>query len=218
MMAHAATPTRLLKADLFGTVTHDTEHAMVVRDTRLARWWLAPLARTLARREARALAVLKGVDGIPEVIAFERGVLTRRYIAGDAMQCVRPRDPRYFREAQALVRRLHRHRIAHNDLAKEPNWLVTEEGRPALVDFQLASISRRRGRFFRMLAHDDLRHVLKHKRTYCPDHLTAHEQRVLATPSILSRTWMVTGKPVYLFITRRLLGWSDREGAGDRRN
>jgi RIO-like serine/threonine protein kinase len=211
------THTRLLKADLFGTVIHDIGCATVARDTRAARWWLAPLARKLARREARALDVLKGVAGVPELIAFKNGVLTRRYIAGDAMHRVHPRDQRYFREAQALVRRLHRHRVAHNDLAKEPNWLVTEDGRPALVDFQLATVSRRRGRFFRMLAHDDLRHVLKHKRTYCPDQLSAHERRVLATPSVLSRAWMAAGKPVYLLITRRLLGWSDREGAGDRR-
>jgi hypothetical protein len=27
---------------------------------------------------------------------------------------------------------------------------------------------------------------------------------------------MSTGKPVYRFVTRRLLGWADREGAGDR--
>jgi len=27
---------------------------------------------------------------------------------------------------------------------------------------------------------------------------------------------MATGKRAYLFITRRLLGWADREGAGDR--
>ena len=25
---------------------------------------------------------------------------------------------------------------------------------------------------------------------------------------------MKTGKPLYLFVTRRLLGWKDREGAG----
>jgi hypothetical protein len=27
---------------------------------------------------------------------------------------------------------------------------------------------------------------------------------------------MNTVKPVYLFVTRRLLGWADREGAADR--
>jgi hypothetical protein len=63
---------------------------------------------------------------------------------------------------------------------------------------------------------EDLRHLLKHKRTYCASHLTAREREILASPALISRLWMLTGKPVYLFVTRRLLGWADREGAGDR--
>jgi hypothetical protein len=39
---------------------------------------------------------------------------------------------------------------------------------------------------------------------------------MLARPSLLSRLWMATGKRIYLFITRRILRWRDREGAGDR--
>jgi hypothetical protein len=104
----------------------------------------------------------------------------------------------------------------HNDLAKEPNFLVTADGRPAIIDFQLAWFCPRRGRLFRLLAREDLRHLLKHKRTYCPQFLTARERRILASPSWPARIWMKTGKPVYLFVTRRLLGWRDREGAGDR--
>jgi RIO-like serine/threonine protein kinase len=207
---------RLLKADHFGIVTLDARRSLVERDTRRARWWLSPLARRLARREARALEVLSDVEGVPAILEFKRGVLVRTFIAGETMHRARPRDPAYFRRARALVRELHRHNVVHNDLAKEPNWLVTTEGRPALVDFQLAWVAPRRSRLFRMLAHDDLRHLLKHKRTYCPDRLTARERRVLAHPSLLSRTWMATVKPLYLLITRRLLGWADREGAGDR--
>jgi hypothetical protein len=104
----------------------------------------------------------------------------------------------------------------HNDLAKEPNWLVTPAGLPALVDFQLAAQPRFRGRLFKARAHDDLRHLLKHKRSYCADRLTVRQRRVLARPSLLSAGWARSGKPVYRFVTRRLLGWSDREGAGDR--
>jgi hypothetical protein len=106
--------------------------------------------------------------------------------------------------------------LVHNDLAKEPNWLVTPARRPALVDFQLAMRPSYRGRLFRMLAHDDLRHLLKHKRTYCPGYLTTRERAILARRSPLAAAWARTGKPVYRFVTRRLLGWSDREGAGDR--
>ena len=132
------------------------------------------------------------------------------------MQRAAPTDARYFREALRLVRQLHARDVTHDDLAKEPNWLVTPNGLPALVDFQLARHAPRRDRLFRMLAHDDLRHLLKHKRTYRPDRLTARERRILASPSLLSRLWRATGKRLYRFITRRLLGWADREGAGDR--
>jgi hypothetical protein len=207
-----------LKTDLFGTVTRIERAGVwtVERDTRAARWWLRPLARHLAGREARALRTLAGIAGIPTLESHAQGVLVRSWTEGEPMQRARPRDPVYFREAFLLLRRVHRRGVAHNDLAKEPNWLVTPAGRPALVDFQLALVSRRRGRLFRALAHDDIRHLLKHKRSYCPDRLTRREQCILATPSIPARVWMRTGKPLYLVVTRRLLGWADREGAGDR--
>lgn len=210
-----------LKRDLFGSVFLVLDDAgrplHVCRDTRTARAWVMPLARWLARREARALRRLEGVGAVPRLIDHRAGMLRREWLAGEPMQRARPADPHYFRDALTLLRRLHLHRVVHNDLAKEPNWLVTPEGLPALVDFQLAWAARRRGRLFRALAHDDLRHMLKHKRSYLPGRLTARERRILATPSVLSRAWMASGKKVYLFVTRRILNWSDREGAGDRR-
>ncbi len=210
---------RILKSDLFGSVACAVEggRTVVVRDTATARWWLGWLARKLCRREARALARLDGLPGTPRLIAADRRSLKRGWIEGRPMQVARPRNPEYYRAARRLVTALHRRGIAHNDLAKEPNWLVTPTGAPALVDFQLAVVSVRRGRLFRSLAREDLRHLLKHKRTYCGERLTARERRVLAEPATLSRLWMKAGKPVYLYVTRRLLGWSDREGAGDRR-
>ena len=210
-----------LKRDHFGAVflVHDAagrpQH--VCRDTRLARAGAKPLARWLARKEARALARLAGLDAVPRLIACRAGVLTRSWIDGAPMQRAKPADPAYYRAALHLLRRLHARRVVHNDLAKEPNWLVTAAGAPALVDFQLAWTARGRGRLFRALAHDDLRHLLKHKRTYLAARLTARERRILATPSLLSRLWMRTGKRLYVFITRRILHWADREGAGDRR-
>ncbi|MFZ2508451.1 MAG: hypothetical protein WAW79_08280 [Steroidobacteraceae bacterium] len=209
----------LLKSDLFGRMTLEPAHGrqIVVRDTACARWWLGWLARRLCLREARALARLDGLPGTPRLLAAGSGCLRREWIEGRPMQIARPRNPDYFRRARRLVSALHRRGVSHNDLAKEPNWLVTPLGAPALVDFQLATVSARRGRLFRAMAREDLRHLLKHKRVYCPQRLTARERRILATPALTTRLWMATGKPVYRFVTRRLLGWADREGAGDRR-
>jgi predicted Ser/Thr protein kinase len=208
----------LLKKDVFGQVLLQQQGAgrVIVRDLSAARSWARPLARRLLDREARALAQLDGQPGVPALLEVRRDRLARSYIAGAPMHEARPRDPAFFRLAARLLRRLHRLGVVHNDLAKEANWIVTADREPALVDFQLAWCPRERSRLFRLLAREDMRHLLKHKRTYCPHCLTARERRILETPSTPSRIWMRTGKPVYLLVTRRLLGWADREGAGDR--
>ncbi len=210
--------TKLLKKDLFGEVwlAGSGENRHILRDTRAASVWVRPLARWLLRREARVLAALSGIEGVPALIASDRMTLDRSYIDGRPMQAAKPRDAAYFRDARRLLRRLHRAGVVHNDLAKEPNLLVTADGSAAFIDFQLAGFFPRRGRLFRLLAREDIRHLLKHKRTYCPLHLSPRETRLLESPSAPSRLYMRTVKPVYLFVTRRLLGWADREGAGDR--
>jgi len=190
-----------------------------VRDTAGAHWWARSLARHLLQREQRALTRLasgSAVDGVPRLLESSRHRLTRTWIEGAPMHIAKPRDPAYFRAAAKLLRRLHAANVIHNDLAKETNWLVSPDGRPALVDFQLAMTLERRGALARALGHDDIRHLLKHKRTYLPECLTARERRILATPSLFSRLWMASGKRAYLFVTRKILRWRDREGAGDR--
>jgi len=209
--------TTLLKQDVFGTITR--AGSTVIRDARAARMWARLLALHLMMREHRALTRLalgNGIEGIPRVLDCKPGQLTRSWIEGSPMQLAKPRDAAYFRAAAKLLRRLHAANVIHNDLAKETNWLVTPDGRPALVDFQLAMTLTKRGALARALGHDDLRHLLKHKRTYLPDRLTVREKRILETRSLPSRIWMASGKQVYLFVTRQLLNWRDREGAGDR--
>ncbi len=212
------TENELLKKDLFGEIRRSggSGERLIVRDLSNANVWFRWLARYLLRREGRVLAALDGVDGVPEVISVDRDVLVRRYIEGMPMHRARPTNPAYFRAAARLLRRLHRAGVVHNDLAKEPNLLVTDQNAPAFVDFQLAWHVRRRNRLFRLLAHEDLRHLLKHKQNYCPEQLTRRERAILTNPGILARIFRRTVKPAYLFVTRSLLGWSDREGAADR--
>ncbi|MFK8013961.1 MAG: serine/threonine protein kinase [Gammaproteobacteria bacterium] len=215
-----APPTvQLLKRDLFGSVSvvhNGAAESYICRDVTTAPWWTRPIARALARREARTLSRLDGLTGVPQLLHFDGLTLHRSYMAGEPMQVARPQNNAYFRAAQSLVFRMHRRGVVHNDTAKEPNWLVLADGSPGLIDFQLALCTQRRGRWFALLAREDIRHLLKHKRTYAPAALTARQQRILNTPAWTSRIWRRTVKPVYLFVTRRVLNWSDREGATDR--
>jgi RIO-like serine/threonine protein kinase len=209
---------QLLKKDLFGEIRLITsgEEQRIVRDSSAASAWIRWFARRLLRREARVLAAIGELDGVPDVLRMERDCLVRSFLSGAPMQRAKPRDPAYFRAAARLLRHLHRIGVVHNDLAKEPNLLVRDDGSPAFIDFQMAWFAPQRGRLFRLLAYEDLRHLLKHKRSYCPQCLTRRELSILSNPSVPSRVYMSTVKPVYLFVTRRLLGWSDREGAADR--
>ncbi|MDA0993205.1 MAG: serine/threonine protein kinase [Proteobacteria bacterium] len=213
-----ASAPKLLKKDIFGrTDLLVIETRLIIRrDARPARVAVRFIARKMLEREARTLALLEGTTGVPDLIRVDRDTLDRTYIEGQPMQDGRPADPRYFKAAAKILRHLHRQNVAHNDLAKEPNFLVTSGRQPAIIDFQLAWFAPRRGALFRIMAREDIRHLLKHKRTYCPQHLTRREVEILNHPSWLARIWMRTAKPVYLFITRRLLKWQDREGTGPR--
>ena len=209
---------KVLKRDLFGEVVLRSEasRAVVVRRTANARWWLRWLARLLLRREAQALAALEGIEGVPQLVRHDRDTLERSFIDGAPLHRAKTEQADWFASAAGLLRRLHAAGICHNDLAKEPNLLVRVDGSAGIIDFQLATYSPRRGRLFRIAAHEDIRHLLKHKRTYRADLLTARERSILANQSPISRIYMGTVKPVYLFITRRIFGWEDREGARDR--
>ncbi|MEX2128660.1 MAG: serine/threonine protein kinase [Xanthobacteraceae bacterium] len=213
-------PVAVLKSDHFSTVErgfwreNGREVEAVLRRFDDVPWWMRPVAYHFGRREANALARLGGIAG-PRLLAQGDGFLVRSWIDGLPMHLARPEgDAGYFRMAKRMLFAMHRAGVVHNDLAKEQNWLRDSRGRPQLTDFQLAHTSDRRGRLFRLAAHEDLRHLLKHKRKYVPNALTAQERRVLATKSLPARVWMATGKQLYIFVTRRLLGYMDREGSG----
>jgi RIO-like serine/threonine protein kinase len=209
---------RRLKHDAFGTtrLVHGADGSFVERDTRTAHALVRWLARRLAAREAAALAALAGEIGVPHLVAFDGDVVRRSHLPGVALYEAGPLSSGYFVDALRILRRLHRAGIAHNDLAKEANWLVTRDGSCAIVDFQIATLSPRRTARFRRRAYDDLRHLLKHKRTYQPHRLTARQLRVLARPTLPARLWRALVKPLYRFGTRVLLGWPERDGPIER--
>ena len=208
-----------LKSDSFGRIElmRDSNGFFVRRDLRYVPMWLRLPAWWLARREARALQHVAWMQAVPALLGWNGRVLERSYLDGAAMYERPPRgDLAYFREARLILQHMHRRGLAHNDLAKEANWLVLADGSPAVIDFQLAVTGKPRSPWLRLLAREDLRHLLKHKRMYCPDAITPVERRLLKRTSWIRKVWFATGKPVYRFVTRRLLKWEDNEGQGPK--
>ena len=163
---------------------------------------------------------MPGVCRLLEVAPDGQGLL-RSFIPGQPLCRVTalPRD--FFERLEEVVRALHERGVCHNDLHKEANVLVGEDGRPALVDFQLASVHPRAGRAFAVRAREDLRHVWKHRSHYfralgVVDPLAGSEPR----RSFVAATWKRFVKPLYRALVRVLpRRWTasgeERRGLGE---
>ena len=213
----------LLKRDVFSSVergrfqSRDGVVDAVLRRLDQVPWWSYLLARHLFKRECRALTLARGLEAGPDLLWAGRRALVRGFIDGVALHLAKPVDDvAYFKSAKRALRRLHRAGICHNDLAKEQNWLRGSDGQAYLTDFQLAACFTRRTRLFRIAAYEDLRHLLKHKRSYAADALTPKERKILARKSLVASLWLMTGKKVYRGITRGIFNFTDREGGGRR--
>jgi len=173
--------TAVLKRDLFSTIERGRFHTengavdAVLRRLDDVPPWNRWLAKELFRRECRALAKAGGLSIAPPLLLVRKHFLVRGWIDGVPLHIAKPYgDVSYFRSAKSALRLLHRAGITHNDLAKEQNWLYAR-GRAYLTDFQLAEFFPRRTLLFRLARYEDLRHLLKHKRRYAPNALTAAE-------------------------------------------
>jgi len=225
--------TRELKSDVFGRIELlEGEQGAVVR--RVACGSKLPgsgwLARRLMARERRALGQLGGVEHVSgllnsaEMLDYVQcasldghvpragHVLLRRWIPGCALQRAEelPRD--FFERLEDLLFQVHQRGVCHNDLHKEPNVVVGADGQPALIDFQLASVHRTRGRTFNTRVSEDLRHADKHRRRY----VRAMGGTLLGSGlarhrSALAKAWMRFGKPLYNRVTRRWMRYQDGE-------
>lgn len=214
-------PQTVHKRDVFsetisGHLAEDESCKVVLRKLDGVPLWARPIAWYLARREISGLRAVSGIVGTPELLRVDKVGLLRSWSDGTPLQLAKPDTVAWYRDARRLLREMRRRGVTHNDIAKPQNWLRTPDGRASVIDFQLASVHRRRGIVFKVMAREDLRHLLKQKRAFAPELLTASEKRMLARKSLPSRVWMATGKRLYNFITRRLMNWSDGEGTEDR--
>lgn len=230
---------RVLKADALGRVellARGDER----RVRRIACGSRLPLSRALARvlatRERRALERLDGRVAAPRLEpdagwlaapaaggeALRAGELVvREYLAGCPLSRAEALPRNFFELLAAEVERMHALGVCHNDLHKEQNVVVRPDGRPALVDFQLASLHRLGSWVWRARAAEDLRHVEKHRRRYmrvgrgpagAQIDVTALEK---PRRRPLAWAWRRLAKPLYNLVTRKLL--STRDGAEQRR-
>ena len=166
---------------------YKTSRLRLIRGLRLRR-----LMKRLNNREVRTHRLLEGVQGVPRLVkCVSETSFLREFVDGRTLD----RKPPYMRadffdEFLEIVRDIHARGVAFVDLAKKENVVVTTEGRPFLIDFQV-SIARSTGRgpiagiwnaVVRLMQEADIYHVFKHKKRIRPDLLRPEERQYARRP------------------------------------
>lgn len=96
----------------------------------------------MLHHEARAYRRLKHLQGIPACY----GLIDNRYLAlelidGEPIRNKRPvNDERYFKALLSLIKQMHESGVAHMDLKRKDNLMVTHHDEPCVLDFGTAVI------------------------------------------------------------------------------
>jgi predicted Ser/Thr protein kinase len=155
----------------------DTGTGPVVVKQPMGRGIALWLRRAMLRREFAAYQRLDGVPGVPRCFGVDAdGSLLLEFLEGEPYRetaaALRDRD-RFFSELLRSILAVHAAGVAHADLKRRGNILISPEGCPVLLDFGSAVLQSRRGGWlngllFRQVCRMDLNAwvKLKYRRRY----------------------------------------------------
>ena len=148
-------------------------------------WPLDWAGRLMADREVRHYRLLQDLDSVPKLVGrVGKSALAHAWVEGHDLLDQKDRLPDdFFDRLEALVRSLHARGMSYVDMNKPDNVLVSREGRPVLIDFQISwaprlgrgPVGALKRRVLAMLQEADRYHVRKLKRLYRPDLMTPEE-------------------------------------------
>lgn len=170
------------------TVVERHGRRYVVKDYRgrppVYRWGVG---LTAIWREAKNYRRLAGLPGVPAFGGrIDRYALAVEFVAGRNADRFKKGElpPSFFDELRRIIAGVHARGIVLADLRNSKNIMVTEQGRPILIDFSTAFS---RGRWWnplqrwlhRIFEQDDYLAIAKLKRRYAPELMTDEERRGL---------------------------------------
>ncbi|MCK5003392.1 MAG: hypothetical protein KAS57_10220 [Gammaproteobacteria bacterium] len=139
--------TNILAAGYQGkTLLYSNNDQQLVIKIPHGRGFVKHLHTRMLRHEARAYQQLKGLDGIPDCYGLiDNQYLALEFIKGDPIRNKRPiNNAKYFESLFKLIKQMHEMGVAHMDLKKKDNLLVTHHDKPCVLDFG-AAIIRKKG-------------------------------------------------------------------------
>ena len=171
-------------------------HTLMVKDVKdkpfLFRW---TVGLYLIEKEWRIYSRLAGIQGIPRIIErIDRFTFAMEFVPGRPVQRGDALSPSFFPSLEGILKEVHARGIVHLDLRHKGNILVSEGGRPFLVDFNSAVSFNAKGplrRFlFPLLQWIDRGGLLKLKSRISPASMTAREKMLLKRFNRIRRLWI----------------------------
>jgi predicted Ser/Thr protein kinase len=153
--------------------------------------WQRPLLIQTLRHEYRVYRKLEGLAGVPRCYGLLDGrFLVLEYIDGLSLRDGAIGDRvRFFEDFRGLLEELHTRGVAHADLKKKDNILITADNRPYLVDFGVACL-RKPGYapvnhwLFNMAVRFDFNAWIKHKYRRHYEEVSAADRAYLQTTAV----------------------------------
>ena len=142
--------------------------------------WVAPF---LIGREIKALRALKGTPGVPEFYGrLDRQAFAMEFIEGTPIAdfAEGELDPVVFPRVQSVIDAIHQRGVAHGDLKRRSNLLVTPDKQIYLIDFAAATVGNRRFNPFlnwlqKSMAEIDDKSLPRIKKFAAPDLMTKED-------------------------------------------
>jgi serine/threonine protein kinase len=164
-------------------VVKDVRRTSVLYRYTLGRWGL--------RREARFYGRLADLEFIPSCVGrLDRDSLILEWVAHVSLLGLaraRGRPPADFcDQLQACVDQIHERGIVHLDLRHRANILISADGTPRLIDFEIAMFL---GPMVRLLSWIDRSAVTKYRMRYSPNQVSDAEAMRYARFNRIRRWW-----------------------------
>ncbi len=121
----------------------ENDHRLVIKIP-LGNFFTQPINRALLRHEYRVYQKLHGMDAIPICYGMiNNEYLVIEYIESKTIrQCKPPANSEYFVKLLDAIKEMHHRGVAHFDLKRSENLLVTEDHEPILIDFGVSIIKK----------------------------------------------------------------------------
>lgn len=167
------------------------------------------LRRWTLRREYANYQRLQAVNGIPRCYGLIAGrYLVLEHIDGQTLrQATIENRERFFEQLFTIITSVHEHGVAHGDLMRKENTLVSRDQRPYLIDFGV-SVVRKSGfhpvnHFWHGFLHQlDLNAWVKHKYRRKLEDMTPDDARLYRptrlerTARVVKRAWVNSKKSI----------------------